>query len=374
VKKIITIGGATQDVFIHINNADTMQFTHHTHPTNFFLFESGTKVDIDDIVYTSGGGATNTATSFKRFGIDVEPFCLIGFDAAGRHILEDLAQEKISTRLIVKQQDYPTGTSYILNAPAMENTLFVYRGANNFLSLESIEEEELSKTSYLYLTSLACSTCKELEGFLKRAKNQSVQIVMNPGLSQLVQSTDIIKKALSYTDIFILNTTEAKTLMLTLVESDEKYRFALKSSSHDKQCPTDVPLDEPSLLQYPIATEHLFFSIQNFFKEVLTLGCKTVVITNGANGVYVAHKDMLLFHPSLPTEIVDTVGAGDAFGSTFTASIAQGYTLADALRNGIINSASVISKRGSKAGLLTRKEIDKRRKVLAPSLLQTFTW
>ena len=43
------------------------------------------------------------------------------------------------------------------------------------------------------------------------------------------------------------------------------------------------------------------------------MGPKTVVITNGSNGVYVATEKEIIFHPSIKTKVVDTVGAGDSW-------------------------------------------------------------
>ena len=103
------------------------------------------------------------------------------------------------------------------------------------------------------------------------------------------------------------------------------------------------------------------------------MGPKVVVITNGSNGVYAATKDGGFFHPSIKTNAISPVGAGDSFGSCFIAHLMMRASISDALRNGIANSASVINHIGAKEGLLDRNALAEKVKVLPPHLLQTFS-
>lgn len=59
-----------------------------------------------------------------------------------------------------------------------------------------------------------------------------------------------------------------------------------------------------------------------------------------------------------PADPVDRTGAGDAFASTFTAAIALGFTPAEALAWGPINSMSVVQYIGAQKGLLSRAQLE----------------
>jgi sugar/nucleoside kinase (ribokinase family) len=89
----------------------------------------------------------------------------------------------------------------------------------------------------------------------------------------------------------------------------------------------------------------------------MEMGPKIVVVTNGANGVYVANKNEVLFHSSLSIKPINSVGAGDAFGSCFVASLMYKHDVKIALKHGIINSASVLENLGAKTGLMTYDEL-----------------
>ena len=109
-----------------------------------------------------------------------------------------------------------------------------------------------------------------------------------------------------------------------------------------------------------------------FFTVVHAHGPNVIVVTNGAEGVYVCDKQTIYFHPSIKITIVSSIGAGDAFGSCFVAQLINKKSIEDALRAGIINSASVIEHLGTQSGLLTQKEITQRLTHLDKSLLKKY--
>lgn len=101
MKKILTIGGATEDVYLDYEGADCMKIMQSEGEKNFLLFESDAKIEVDKVLYFTGGGATNSAVSFKRLGFDVSCFCMTGNDNEAKHILDVLKKEKVDTSNIV---------------------------------------------------------------------------------------------------------------------------------------------------------------------------------------------------------------------------------------------------------------------------------
>ena len=87
------------------------------------------------------------------------------------------------------------------------------------------------------------------------------------------------------------------------------------------------------------------------------MGAKICVVTNGRDGAYITTSVQKLYSPILNVVPVDELGAGDAFGSAFTAAIIHGHDLQTALNWGIHNSASVVSYLGAQKGLLTLNQI-----------------
>ena len=63
--KVLTIGGATQDIFIHYNGTDIISITKKNFHSSYMLFGSGEKIEVEKLIYETGGGATNSATSLS---------------------------------------------------------------------------------------------------------------------------------------------------------------------------------------------------------------------------------------------------------------------------------------------------------------------
>jgi ribokinase len=370
--KVLTIGGATEDVYLVSKGADSMTINKKNAQTDFLLFQSGEKIDIKELAYMTGGGATNTAVTFKKLGFEVDCFVKIGKDKAGEHILSDLAKHEVGTKQIKQSDQHQTGTSFIVNSHNKTRTIFAYRGANGFIQEEDIPYDQIKKYDQLYITSLSNKSCKYLPKITDIAKQHNIPVAINPGTSQLKVNTESLKQSLKNIDTLILNSSEAKIFMSTLAASDQVYQQALKSNSEPKQCESPTDIEKPYLIQNPVIYENIFFSIKKFFQEILKAGPNTVVITNGCNGVYAAQKNKIFFHPSIKTNIVDNVGAGDAFGSCFTASILMNADIKSSLRNGVLNSASVLEKLGAKQGLLDTGQLNEKIKSIKEDFTQEF--
>lgn len=322
-KKILTIGGATQDLFINYENPESIDLKDKT----YLLLEQGSKLNIQSINYYTGGGATNTGVSFKRLGFDVTAFFKIAKDSQGDFILNELTKENLTTK-VTYSKTMQTAVSFILPTPLGDRIILALRGANKDITLEELPIDQIKTSDQLYITSLTGNSAKLLPDIIDLAKQNNIPIAFNPGINQLKkENINESKQILKNIDTLILNTKEATQLLNSL------------DSNQD-------------------------FSFTTYFNNVLKLGPKIAVVTDGANGVYVATPEKIHFQKSIPSKAVSTLGAGDAFGSCFIASILTGKSIEQAALYGAINAASVIEHEGAKTGLLTWQEIEVRAKLI----------
>ncbi len=363
MKKILTIGGATQDIFIQYKDAETVTFATAEGDRSFIVLEKGKKLEVDAIHYSTGGGATNSAVSFKRLGFDVSIFVKLAHDEAAQAVLKKLIDEKINTEYIIYTKEGATGISFIIPSSTGDRTILAHRGVNARIKKEDFPFEIIKDADQLYITSLSGDSSQLLLPITQEAKKSNVPVATNPGTSQLAAGADALRESLPNIDILILNAHEAKLFMAALIQTNEAL---LKEVKHEKEEEEEEHPELPELLRCHITYDSICFSLVQFFKEVLKRGPRIVVVTNGAEGVYVADENAIYFHPSIETEVVNTVGAGDAFGSCFVASIIRGQSIEQALVNGIINASSVISYLDAKEGLLTQQELEKREKDITP--------
>ncbi len=328
-QKVLVIGGATLDTIIQYEDMETLIHQKRDQLQAYLLLEEGKKIEVSTQHITSGGGATNAAVSFKRQGFQVNLFCKLGKDVAGEMIVRELKGFGLDVSSIRFDEKIGTANSFVVPSLKGDRTVFAYRGANANLLDNDLPLSQIKTADFIYITSLSKGSAAHLPAIVAEAKKHEVKVAINPGVSQLKKGGSDLQESLSGIDTLILNQEEAQTFMISMLQ--------------------DEGLSEGSFALG-------YFNLKEFFKKVLSLGPQVVVVTNGGEGVHVATAQHLYFHKAPKVNIINTLGAGDAFGSGFAGTYYQGGDIAAAIRAGIVNSASVIQYPDAKTGLLTQTE------------------
>src|SRR3989344_6361078 len=111
---IITIGTATRDVFVkskefHVDN------DHHVLGGKALAMPLGAKLEISEMHFGTGGGATNAAVTFARQGFRTAAICELGSDTGGAAIIRELKAEKVHTGFMRVNRGESTGYSILLH-------------------------------------------------------------------------------------------------------------------------------------------------------------------------------------------------------------------------------------------------------------------
>lgn len=384
MKKILTIGSATQDIFILYEKPKNITIENQV----YTLLPQG-KVDVKEVYYSTGGGALNAAISFKRLGFDTFPYVNIGNDHAGNFILNRLKLNNISSNLI-NIVDYPTALSFIIPTEEKDYTALVNRGANKNLDLTKIKHDSFD---VFYISGLSTGAAEQLASFVKENKTEQNLIALNPSSTQITKHFQTIFDSLQHIDILISNKSEAQKLYKSLLDlgkgqvpepfvlSVPRYKIRFANSTRDErevegaikeayERRQDNKLNIASIL---LPNQNQQHSLSDYFNSLLKLGPKYIVVTDGSHGAYVATHEQIYFFPVVKAKVIGSIGAGDAFGSTFTAFLSLGNTIEDALIKASINSASVVSNVDTNQGLLTFDELESRFKEIDKSELQIFS-
>lgn len=304
--RIITVGAAVQDVFL--SHSPALAPVCESPERCFQRLELGAKADVNQIHFSTGGGATNAAVTFARQGHQVQFMGVVGHDPAGQAVLDDLDREGVGTQLVAFSEKYNTGYSVLLLAPNGERTILTYRGASthyhpNDFSLRDVQAD------WLYVSTLA-GQMDTLSVLFHAAKERGMKICFNPGKKELAQRERLIG-LLQDVDVLTVNKEE----MQQLVEGQ----------------------DLPSLVRHGL---HV---------------APVVLVTDGTNGSIASDGKTVVragMYEDAPA--IDRTGAGDAFASGFLSHWAAGASLRDAVVFASANSSSVVTKVGAKAGILTR--------------------
>lgn len=84
-----------------------------------------------------------------------------------------------------------------------------------------------------------------------------------------------------------------------------------------------------------------------------------VVVTLGAQGALVCTADAVTHVPALPTAVVDTTGAGDAFCGGLADGLARGLAIEAAATWASRVASTAVSRRGAQAAMPTRAELER---------------
>ena len=306
---VITIGAAVRDIFLVSKNFQSINSPSFVGGQTECV-ALGSKLEIDNIIFSTGGGATNAAVTFARLGFKTAIVARIGNDDPGAAIVEDLSINRVDTELLRISTTDQTAYSTLLTAKNGERSALVDRGASSSFSVSDIPWKKL-KSKWLYITSLG-GNLELLQKILAQAKNHGTKVALNPGQGELKRAVEM-RELLSSLSVLIVNLEEAQLL----AETEDKDAVKLAKR-----------------LAYPNLT---------------------VIITDGARGAYAQAEGKTWFvRTSSGIKSVSRTGAGDAFGSGTVAALAKGFKLEDAVRVGTLNAESVIQKFGAKTGILTK--------------------
>ncbi len=365
VKNVLTVGGVVCDTFVTISKQDSgiMHINDGKEESTFILLHEGAKVDLTHVTQFTGGGAGNTAVAFARLGCHVSTYCKMGHDQAGQKIIDEFNKEGVSTQCCAFDDKFGTGVSFIIPSPSGDRTALVFRGSNTKLQHDELPKNIFNSLDCVYITSLSGPSGQILVPIAQLAHEKKVLVAANPGAAQLQNGAIELKKALGFIDILVLNLSEAQKFIESM--TFEELVFCANTKTH-----STINEKAPLLTQKPIKyVKGREIWLDDFIETILSKGPKIVVITNGKEGAYAGAQDGFYYHPSLPVSVKITLGAGDAFGSTFVASILFGESIGCALRNATINSSSVVCFEGAKTGLLTKDALALQASKIGKSLI-----
>lgn len=312
---VVTIGSSTIDVYISTNKK--MYHLIREKNKEEFCFDLGTKIEIVNIMFSTGGAGTNSAVCLKRLGLDVAYLGKLGKDNNAKTVLKMLNKEKVK---FIGNFDakHMTGYSVILDAIGHDRTVLTYKGANDYLTSKDVDYTKIN-SKWIYLGSMLNQSFITAKKIVRYAKSRGIKILFNPSSYQARLGLKKLSLVVKNADILIMNKEEAQYL---LGKKDEKM-------------------------------ENLILDLQKINKKI-------AIITNGSMPAYCSNGNYIYIAYPRKVKIVETTGAGDAFASSFLAGIIKENDIVYALRMALINSESVITHQGAKELLLNQVQMKKK--------------
>ncbi len=263
---------------------------------------------VDTGTLTVGGSAAILACGAARLGLRTALAALVGDDAAGRFMLEQLAARGVDTSGCVTHENLATGLTVHL-VRENDRAMLTFPGCLPALTAGMVDRGLLHDARHLHASSffLQPLLSAELPGLFAEARAADLTTSLDTNWDP-ADRWEGLADAVPLTDILLPNSEEALAIAVTLRSSEGQ---ASKSAS--------APRGEDPIVA---AMRHL-----------AALG-PLPVVKCGADGALLLVDGRLVSAPAVTAGVADTVGAGDSFDAGFLAGWLTGRDIEASLALG----------------------------------------
>ncbi len=251
-----------------------------------------------------GGKGANQSVAAARAGAAVRHIGAVGADGAA--MVAQLAQYGVDVAG-VQRLDCATGHAVVMVDAQGENAILLHGGANQALALEdALAVLEGAETGDILLMQ---NETAHQDAVARAAQGNGMEVIYSAAPFDL----GAVQAVLPFVNILIMNAVEAAQLQAAMGV------------------------------------------------DLLDLPVETVVVTRGADGAsWHARGWPDLVVPALPTQVVDTTGAGDCFTGALAAALDSGAGPEAAMRFAAAAASIQVSRAGTAAAMPTLAEITAR--------------
>jgi ribokinase len=262
-----------------------------------------------------GGKGSNQAVGTARLGAASALVAYIGTDKLAGIATDLYAAEGVDASMVIAREERATGVGFIILNDKGENFIILDMGANELLDAAAVDAAgERIGRSDVVMTVLEVPT-EAARRAMELGRAHGARTILNPAPARAVP--DSLFAAVDY-----------------LTPNESELRILL-----------GLPADDPR-------------SSRELAGELRRRGVRNVVVTLGRAGALILTDDLDVMVPSVPVDVVDTTGAGDAFNSGFALALAEGRDIVDAVRFGVVCGGIACTRLGVIPSLPDRAAAD----------------
>ena len=261
-----------------------------------------------------GGKGSNQAVAASKLGANVSFVGKVGSDLYGQKLKEQLNLEKVNTQLL-DEIEGESGVAVInVIESSSENQIIVIPGANAHVSADQIDDKTLASVEIL-ISQLEVPP-NQIELLFSRVKQGHCYRVLN-----VAPAIEFSTSLFNETDLLVVNEIELEALA----------KKKLKDTNIDS---IRASVDLLSLAKH-----------------------QAIVVTLGAEGVYVRDQNKDEYIEGHKVNSVDTTGSGDCFVGAMASYLIEDKNLFDA--SVFANKAASISvtRKGASSSMPTKDEV-----------------
>lgn len=318
---LITVGRVSMDLFAVDIGADFNDIT---------AFETGV-----------GGSPVNIAIGSSRLGLNSIAFTAVGHDEVGRFVKHYLQKDGVNTDYISVKSDSRTGMAVVGVQPPDKFPLVFYREnpADIHLSIDEAKALPLTETRAVSLSGTALSRGSAHDVTLYIAE----QARRHPTTTFI--DLDLRPDQWTHPLAYGLHMRRLIPLCDVIIGTEEEFYAAL------------APHPEP-IMQGGKMDDGQQDELNSLLKQYQERHTATLVLKRGDKGVMIFDGNESYVVEGFPVEILNTVGAGDAFASGLINSWAQGWDWRKSARFANACGAIVVTRHGCARAMPYQEEVE----------------
>ena len=251
-----------------------------------------------------GGMAANQAVEAARYSAEVYILGSVGNDDVGQRMLSYLEQKGCNVDLLIKNPNVPTGQTYMFLVDGNKDYFsIVSLGANKVDLSDGIIDGLKGLDAILISLEINLNTVKTVMAY---AKEHGIYIYLCPSPAE-----NSLPELINQADAIIVNRREAQMLLGIYGNTLEEIK--------------------KELLQVEIGR------------------CNMLLISLGEEGAILKDADRVYYAEGMKVEVIDSVGAGDAFTGAFVINHELGMDSYKALCYGCIAGGLTVSNVGAQS-------------------------
>ncbi|MBL4887228.1 MAG: 5-dehydro-2-deoxygluconokinase [Flavobacteriaceae bacterium] len=279
-----------------------------------------------------GGSPLNIAVACARLGASATLLTAVGNDKVGEFIVEFLNKESVNTDVIPIKQTSRSSAVVLGIEPPDKFPLVFYRdnAADSQISIDDVQKAKVEDYKILLIngTALNVEPTRSATFYATEVANKNeVDVVL-----------DLDFRADQWHDY--------RAFGLTVRAILPKVKIAM-GTEEEMLAATLSDASQVVIKDQQISAPEIKGDIDVSITQLLASGIEVLLVKRGADGVSIYRKNGIREDvPGFPVDILNVLGAGDAFAGGFLYGILQGWDLYKSCRMGNASGAQVVTKKG----------------------------
>jgi 5-dehydro-2-deoxygluconokinase len=283
-----------------------------------------TLAEVETFAKSLGGSATNVAVAAARLGHPSALITKAGDDAFGQYVRSALEGFGVDTTWVSTDPKLRTPLAFCEIHPPDDFPILFYRepkAPDMNLTVEDLDFDAISAVPLFWITGTGLSDEPSRTATLAALEHRP-------------------------TGITVFDLDYRPTLWASLEEAAHCYREALRHAT--------VAVGNQTEVEVAVGTEDPFEASE----ALLDLGIELAIVKRGPDGVLARTKDGVAESSPIEVEIVNGLGAGDAFGGALCHALLSGWDAKRTIRYANAAGAIVASRLACADDMPTREEVE----------------